>query len=409
VYGQASVPASISVLPANVPIPNNCISLFADDRTKEQGYVIVYLVNNSKDTIILASQDGAVNIMLEAKDKAGNWKRCQLYIKSFCGNSYYSIHLLPGMFTKINGLYPDSGFTTKLRYGLYDGNYSPRIESNAIEGFVKQDMIDESQNDPMSITQGDYDYVKNIVLGNIIVPANKYKYGPVNAMHLAIERLVEFSTDSSFAVLKHLMNDKNTSINSKYYAVSNLFRLKQAGINEFLIGLLNDTSGTPDSFIILKGALYSLSKVSKSETLQIYKNILTSKYDKRKECIWEDVCNELEDESMKLSLELRQQALVNIKDSLQYKNAYRAVLRGKHKNIDYIWVVYLKDSTLFKAFSDNRNDYTNPAIEYIMKGYCLFKPAGADDYLMSVKNNSAIPDKIRSYAEELYKKRKRFQ
>ncbi len=83
------------------------------------GKQLVWLINNSKDTIIVQMQDWLYLCILEALDLNNEWKPIEYWRFSKCGNSYFNRTVLPKMANSFVMDIPQSGnYKTKLRFKL---------------------------------------------------------------------------------------------------------------------------------------------------------------------------------------------------------------------------------------------------------------------------------------------------
>jgi hypothetical protein len=83
------------------------------------GQQLVWLINNSKDTITLQMQDWLYICILEALDLNSEWRPIEYWRFSNCGNSYYNKRLLPKTANSFVISIPKIGnYKTKLRFKL---------------------------------------------------------------------------------------------------------------------------------------------------------------------------------------------------------------------------------------------------------------------------------------------------
>lgn len=84
-----------------------------------QGQQLVWIINNSKDTVTIQMQDWSFICILQAKTKSGQWNPMQYWRFSTCGNSYYLKHFPPKTANSFITKLPDKGdYKTKLRFKL---------------------------------------------------------------------------------------------------------------------------------------------------------------------------------------------------------------------------------------------------------------------------------------------------
>jgi len=108
-------------LPASVVAPDGQTGVFADFAHAVPGGVgvPVYLVNRSKEEMVLFGQDGDLFFKLEFLDESGHWHRAQNHLDSWCGNSYHELILPPGQHVVLQGYLPSGGTKAKVRYRCY--------------------------------------------------------------------------------------------------------------------------------------------------------------------------------------------------------------------------------------------------------------------------------------------------
>jgi hypothetical protein len=87
--------------------------------SNNQGSYRVWLMNNSADTIALATQDASLVCILQAQDIRKQWQPVQFWRFSGCGNSNIARYLLPNEHISFLAKVPRHGnFKTTLRYKL---------------------------------------------------------------------------------------------------------------------------------------------------------------------------------------------------------------------------------------------------------------------------------------------------
>lgn len=101
----------------------------------------LYVVNNTFKPITFNVQSGRLYLKLQAKDRNGNWKDIEFLPSSFCGNSYYTIHLESQMYWSFVIPIYEGEFKTRMRAELkyVDPNYKREeitIYSNEFDGSV---------------------------------------------------------------------------------------------------------------------------------------------------------------------------------------------------------------------------------------------------------------------------------
>ena len=88
-------------------------------RINNSGQQLVWLINNSNDTVILQMQDWLYICILEAIDINKEWRPIEYWCFSRCGNSYYNKKIMPKMANSFVMDIPRNGdYKTKLRFKL---------------------------------------------------------------------------------------------------------------------------------------------------------------------------------------------------------------------------------------------------------------------------------------------------
>jgi hypothetical protein len=104
-------------------------------RLNNQGHYRVWLLNNSADTVVLATQDASLVCVLQAKNARKQWQTVQFWRFSGCGNSNIAKYLLPQEHISFLAKTPRHGnFKTALRYKLAGAKQF--YYSNEFEGYV---------------------------------------------------------------------------------------------------------------------------------------------------------------------------------------------------------------------------------------------------------------------------------
>lgn len=96
------------------------VQLFIDVNKKKlwqnhyKAYTL-YLANFNKDTLHFDAQDGRIDMILQAKNKQGEWQDIEYLPSSWCGNSYHSLFLLSNRFWTFSVPLYHGDFKTKIR------------------------------------------------------------------------------------------------------------------------------------------------------------------------------------------------------------------------------------------------------------------------------------------------------
>ena len=99
-------------------------------KIENDSIIAVYVLNSTKDTLNLSTQDSQLYLIQEAKDIDGIWKPIEYWNYSWCGNSYGSENLSSDKIIKTNCKKYSGKFTTEIRIRLLAGNES--FYSNSI-------------------------------------------------------------------------------------------------------------------------------------------------------------------------------------------------------------------------------------------------------------------------------------
>ncbi len=139
---------------ANVELPPHIkpslgeATLFADFEHPGPDGIPLYFINGKQSDQYLSREGGDFYIKLEYQDESGKWVRAQPHYYSFCGNSYGSSTVPPGMHWKISGYKPREGKAVKVRYKMYS---ALEIVSNEGKGVVSMADVDLAAKDSMTV------------------------------------------------------------------------------------------------------------------------------------------------------------------------------------------------------------------------------------------------------------------
>jgi hypothetical protein len=100
-----------------------------------------FIINDSKDTLLFDAQDSYLDLKLQARDQAGEWKDIEYRPPSWCGNSYHSVFLPPQHYWESVIPCYEGAQRTKLRAVLSDGRKVSQkddivLYSNEIDGSI---------------------------------------------------------------------------------------------------------------------------------------------------------------------------------------------------------------------------------------------------------------------------------
>ncbi|MBK8094824.1 MAG: hypothetical protein IPK32_23370 [Verrucomicrobiaceae bacterium] len=133
-------------LPAKVQATEGVLTLWADFEANESQGVPLYLVNKTNEDISLDTQDRDLYIKLEYQDTDGSWKRAQVHMSSWCGNSYYPVNLPARQFFKWHGYRPAEGELKTVRYAKKGSEFI----SNTGKGRISKQDLDAVATDHMT-------------------------------------------------------------------------------------------------------------------------------------------------------------------------------------------------------------------------------------------------------------------
>ena len=105
--------------------------------------ITALVFNTSSDTVEVETQDNRLYILLQALDASGKWRDIEYSPNSWCGNSYYSVHLAPNQHWKFIVPVYEGEFPTTLRLAFtwkkaaYNGSTETQIlYSNTFRGSI---------------------------------------------------------------------------------------------------------------------------------------------------------------------------------------------------------------------------------------------------------------------------------
>ncbi len=101
--------------------------------------ISLYLINDLDFQVSAPSVDGALYLVLQAKDKSGIWRNIENYPTSSCGMSYVDTKINPKQYWKYSVPKYYGGYKTSIRAELQinaSGNEPIKIHSNVIQGYI---------------------------------------------------------------------------------------------------------------------------------------------------------------------------------------------------------------------------------------------------------------------------------
>lgn len=99
---------------------------------------IVWIINNTNDTIIFDMQDASYICVLQAKDKNQKWKPVEYWWPSDCGNSYFVDKYLPPKTASsfMAKIHSQGDYKTKLRYQIAGADLDTIYYSKEFIGYI---------------------------------------------------------------------------------------------------------------------------------------------------------------------------------------------------------------------------------------------------------------------------------
>lgn len=103
--------------------------------------ITLYVANTSKDTTFFNAQDSRINLVLQAKNKFGEWKDIEYLPQSWCGNSFHTLFLAKNELWEFSIPVYYGDFKTQIRAKLMYKNYISQkneiiVYSNEINGSI---------------------------------------------------------------------------------------------------------------------------------------------------------------------------------------------------------------------------------------------------------------------------------
>jgi hypothetical protein len=111
----------------------------------------LYLVNGSRDTVWIPTQDARLKMILQAVNEHGEWQDLNNFYNSFCGVSYRSYPMPPGGYQIFPAPFFKGEYRTKFRYKLIIGK--SEIYSNTFRGSMNPgQFLDPAERDEAQIS-----------------------------------------------------------------------------------------------------------------------------------------------------------------------------------------------------------------------------------------------------------------
>lgn len=195
-----SGPIPINQLPEHVSATDGQLSLFADFKDVRNGWVVLYLINRSGETVRAPTQSNDLYAKLEYQDANQKWQRAQSHVYDTCGNSYDSERIPDDTFMRLMGWMPKEGQPATVRFKIYS---ELEVASNSAMGRVKPDEIEKARDDVMSVHMGDVDRLRQVLLEPNSLPIK---------LHLmALYRLRKLPHDQTIPIFESLLADEAKS------------------------------------------------------------------------------------------------------------------------------------------------------------------------------------------------------
>jgi len=131
--------------------PNELILLLKPDEPQVfaenfAGFTL-YIINQTSDTIFFEAQDSRLNMILQARDKKGEWRDIEYLPSSWCGNSYHQVYLPADYQWQFTVPEYSGSLKTNIRavlaYKLGLDTEEQLLYSNEIEGSVNPGQFDK--------------------------------------------------------------------------------------------------------------------------------------------------------------------------------------------------------------------------------------------------------------------------
>lgn len=193
---SASGPIPINELPEHVSATDGQLSLFADFNDVRNGWVVLYLINRSGDTVRAPTQSNDLYAKLEYLDANQKWQRAQSHVYDTCGNSYESVRIPDDTFMRLLGWMPKEGQPATVRYKIYS---ELEVASNSAMGRVIPAEIEKASNDVMSVHMGDADRLRQVLLEPNSLPIKLHM--------MALYRLRKLPPEQSVPIFESLLAD----------------------------------------------------------------------------------------------------------------------------------------------------------------------------------------------------------
>ena len=220
----------LSELPAKAIFEKEKFCLYADFEN-EKG-LRFFLINDSKEDVVLAAQDGDVYIKQEAKVD-GKWVRSQAHVDSDCGLSYRRFPSIPpghyAIWSRSNVVQrapndQEEAKETDVRYRIYSSEFFD-VVSNEGMAFVSPTMIEAAEYDTLALRFGDVEKIARVASGDVKGGGLDH----VDPRAFAIGRLGDFPGDPTAqkamnSVLERLKNEKEKRQSGNNYDEMNIFR-----------------------------------------------------------------------------------------------------------------------------------------------------------------------------------------
>lgn len=162
-------PRPLTLLPSNVPIKDSIAYLWIDRSRINDEEIIVYIINNSNDTLNFNGYQLA-EIQPEYLADDNNWYRVRSLFYGWCGTSFQDwVTIKPKEFYIEKEYSGNGNKKDQIRYSFFGTNIE---SSNIISGIFDSTEVEIAKYDDISFMHCDADYLANVII-NLPKP---YKY-----------------------------------------------------------------------------------------------------------------------------------------------------------------------------------------------------------------------------------------
>ncbi|MES2596925.1 MAG: hypothetical protein V4662_16395 [Verrucomicrobiota bacterium] len=192
----------LETLPGHLKADPDRLSLRVDFQSATEGWVTAYLVNPTKEPMLVESQDGDLFCKREARMEDGLWRRCDSHHYSWCGNSYVPREVPAGrlLFWQ-QKLDSAQGKPRSVRFKLFQ-NVIADLVSNEGTGNVQDEDITLCRYDAMAMRTAPFADVVAVATGKV-----KGSHGSSTDRNAGVWELERFYQEADlFSVLKRTVD-----------------------------------------------------------------------------------------------------------------------------------------------------------------------------------------------------------